>query len=500
VRISGFSSGLDIDQIVKELMTAQRKPLNRLTQQKTTFEWQREQYREITTKMVDFRNNKMHSYSLQNSINSKKATVSGNTSAVSAKANAGSAAGTLSIEVVNLATADSMKSTAGITGGVDTSKTLKELKAAGKIDYTLNNGKVVITTSDAAIELDPETDTLSSMISKINSSKDAHVNVYLDGITGVMSITSKQYGNDSEINLSGDILNSFNLGAVEQGKDADVIINGITTTRSSNSFSENGIDINLLAKSEGKATQVHVVSDTEKILDTVKSFIKDYNELLDLVNKKLNEERHRKFPPLTAEQKKDMKEDEIKLWEEKARSGLLKGDSTLSQVVSNMRLASITDVTINGQKVNLTSFGITTGDWTSRGKLVIQDEDKLRQEIESNPDQVAAFFTQYKLETDPSNAATNPDNGLFNRLSNILMTGLEGISEKAGTSKYSTDINTVFMANSTIGDQLKNIDIRMDSINLRLNMIEARYYKQFTAMETAMNRYAAQSSSLFTNQ
>jgi flagellar hook-associated protein 2 len=500
VRISGFYSGLDIDQMVKDLMTAQRKPLNRLTQQKTTLEWQREQYREITTRMVDFRNNKLHNYSLQNSINSKKVNISGNTTAVNAKANAGSASGTLSIEVVNLATADTMKSTKVFDDGIDTSKTLKELKDTGMINYTLNNGKALITTGGTAIELDPESDTLSSMISKINSNKDANVNAYLDGKTGIMSITSKQVGGGSAINLSGDILDSFNLALVEEGKDADVIINGITTTRSSNKFTENGIDITLLAKSEGQATQINVVSDTDKTIDTIKSFIKDYNELLDLVNKKLNEEKHRKFPPLTAEQRKEMKEDEIKLWEEKARSGLLKGDSTLSQMVTNMRLTAITDVTINGQKVNLTSLGISTGDWTSRGKLVIQDEDKLRQAIESNPEQVAGLFTQYKAETDQSKAATNPDNGLFNRLSNILMTGLEGISEKAGTSKYSTDLNAVFMANSTIGDQLKDIDLRMDSMNLRLSMIEARYYKQFTAMESAMSRYAAQSSSMFANQ
>jgi flagellar hook-associated protein 2 len=499
MRISGFSSGLDVDQIVKELMTAQRKPLDRLNQQKTTLEWQREQYREITSKMVDFRNNKLHTYSLQSSINAKKANISGNTTAVTAKANAGAASGTLSIEVITLATADSMKSTTGI-GEVDTSKTLKELKDAGKINYTLTGGKVEINTGGAPIVLDPEADTLASMIYRINSSKDANVNAYLDGKTGILSVTSKQMGDSSTINLSGDVLNNFNLAIVEQGVDAELKINGITTKRSSNSFTENGVDISLLAKSEGKTTQINVVTDTDKIVDTLKSFIKDYNDLLDLVNKKINEEKFRKFPPLTAEQKKEMKEDEIKLWEEKARSGLLKGDSTLSQMVTNIRLSSITDVSVDGENVNLTSFGISTGDWTTRGKLVVQNEEKLRQMIESNPEQVAAFFTQYELETDQSKAATNPDNGLFNRLSNILMSGLESISEKAGTSKFSADLNSAFLATSTIADQLKSIDKRMDSMNLRLSMIEARYYKQFTAMEVAMNRYSAQSSSLLNQQ
>ncbi|MFC5653072.1 flagellar filament capping protein FliD [Paenibacillus solisilvae] len=255
----------------------------------------------------------------------------------------------------------------------------------------------------------------------------------------------------------------------------------------------------LNAPSGGSATTLNVVANTDKIVDTIKSFISDYNSLLDTVNGKLNEERYRKYAPLTDEQRSAMKDDEIKLWEDKAKSGLLHNDSTLSQAVNNIRLASVTSVKIDGADVNLSALGIRTGEWTSLGKLAIVDEGKLRAAIESNPDQVVKFFTQQTTEADPKLKVlpTNPDNGLFNRLSNSIMAALDGMTEKAGTSKYSTDPNAAFAPTSLLGTQLRDIDIRMSDLSDRLTSIETNYYRKFTAMETAMNRYNSQSSSLF---
>lgn len=602
MRISGFASGLDIDQIVKDLMKAKRVGMDKLTQKRTTLEWQQEQYRSVNIKLVDFRNNKLFNYGMGEAISAKQVNTTGNTSAVSVKATSAAVQGNMSIEVTQLATAATLSSGATGIGTVDSSQSLSALKAAGKINYTAVGGVVSFNVNGTNLSLN-ETDSLSSLVSVINGSSTANANAFLDSATGKLSITSKTMGASSTLSVSGDIFNGFNLvnsgtsgyvsssitkadgtktladlktegkinytlvaGKVEfvingttiqanetdslnstinvinstaaanvnatfdtitgklsivnktqgspvtlsspffdsfnvaaTGKDAFVKINGISTTRSSNSFTENGVEITLNATSGGNATNLNVVSNTDKIVDTVKSFIKDYNELLDLMNGKLTEERYRKFTPLTSEQRAEMKDDEIKLWEEKAKSGLLKNDTTLSQAVSNMRLAAITDVTVNGQQVNLTSLGITTGDWTQRGKLVIQDEAKLRAAIEANPQQVMGFFTQKTTETDPKLRiqATTPDNGLFNRLSNVAMAALEGMAEKAGTSKYSTDTNVAFMATSLIGEQLREIDIKIGNESSRLTMLETSYYKKFTAMESAINRYSSQSTGLF---
>jgi len=599
MRISGFSSGLDIDTIVKNLMKAQRAPLDKLNQQKTTLEWQREQYRDVNIKMVDFRNNKLFNYGLQGIVSAKQVKTSGNTSAVSAKADSSAIAGSMSIEVKQLATSSTIASTTGI-GTVDKNKKLNQLNG-GALNYTAIGGKVDVTINGKTIQLDETVDTLNTMVAKINANKDMNVTAFIDGTTGKLSLTSKTGGpttittggtllddfqlggltsysgigsvtmatdtlaslktagklsytadglgnvsfsingstitvNESDtlddllntinsnveaavtaaidastgkltiksngsgsVAVSGDLFTKFNLTGETVGQNAKVVINGIETERDSNTFTENGVSITLNALSAGSATTLNVTSDTDKIVDSIKTFIKEYNDLLETVNDKVNEERYRKFPPLTSEQKAEMSDDEIKMWEEKARSGLIRRDPTLTTMVDSMRLAAMTDVTIDGVKVNLASFGIETGEWQQRGKLVIKDEAKLRQAIEANPAQLEKFFTQQTTQTDAKlkGLPTNPDNGLFNRLSNTLMTAIEELSNKAGTSKYSISKDATFLDSSIISEQLRNLDTKIYNANDRLNRLEVTYYRQFTAMETAMNRFQSQSSALF---
>lgn len=504
MRIAGLASGLDVDSIVKELMSARRQPLNKLNQQKTLLEWQREQYREINIKLVDLRNNKLFNYGLDSAINAKKitVTVSGG-DAVSAKASTGSTPGTITIEAQELATTAYARSVTGI-GNVDTSKTLAELKTAGIIDYTTDgSGNIAFEINGEPITLNENTDTLATMVSKINSSA-ANVNVFFDSNTGKMSISSKQTGAGSIVldDLTSGFLANFDLTDTKAGTDARVIINGIETTRSSNIFSVNGVEITLKAQSPtGVATTINVVEtrDTDKIFETIKSFINDYNEVLSAINGKLNEERYRSYEPLTSDQKKEMSEDEIKLWEEKAKSGLLRRDSTLTTLASDMRLATMTDVRINGNSFHLNSIGIETGTYDQRGKLIIKDEAKLRQAIEANPDEVLKLFTQKTSETDPTKKgkANTPDSGLFERLSNVIATALDSLAQKAGTSRVSTDPNSVFSADSTMGEQLRSLENRISDLSARLITVENNYYKQFAAMEAAISRYSAQASNLF---
>lgn len=525
MRISGLASGLDIDQMVAKLMKAQRVPLDKLNQKKTTIEWQREQYRDLNLKIVDFRNNKLMNYSMSTAISGKKATVTGNTAAVTAKANPNAVTGSMSIEVEKLATSSSLLSkkpeldgdgnvvsgTGGI-GKVDASKSLAELGLVGddeeNISFSFKNGSAPSVTITANKD-----DSLASVIAAINKSS-ANVNAFLDSDTGRLSITSKTTG-AATLSIGKDALDAGGNSVIEDGDpngflarfnlesttgtNAKLKINGIETTRESNTFTENGVEFTLNAAAPGSTSTITIGTDTDKILETIKSFITDYNGVLEAVNGKLNEEQYRKYTPLTAEQKEEMKDTEIELWEEKAKSGLIRRDSTLTSMLSDMRLAIMTNVDVNGQGKNLFEFGIGTGDWTQKGKLVIQDEEKLRAAIESDPDKVVALFTQQTTKTDPieKKKATTPDNGLFNRLSNILSGAMESLSKQVGTSPYITDKNASFKPESTMGEELRLLDNRIaDMVRLMANR-ETQYYKQFTAMETAMNRYNSQSSALF---
>ena len=98
MRVGGLASGMDIDALVEKLMSAERVPLNKLQQKKQTYEWQRDAYRGVNTKLKTFDTYVADNLVLK-TLNSKTATVS-NSNLVSATAT-GKASGTLSIEGVS---------------------------------------------------------------------------------------------------------------------------------------------------------------------------------------------------------------------------------------------------------------------------------------------------------------------------------------------------------------------------------------------------------------
>ena len=86
-----------------------------------------------------------------------------------------------------------------------------------------------------------------------------------------------------------------------------------------------------------------------------------------------------------------MSEDEIKLWEEKARKGTLRNDSTLSSLLTKMRTSIYT-------AVNDTSFNNLVKselqllmNYQDGGKLEI-DEEKLRAAIAEDPNGIYELF------------------------------------------------------------------------------------------------------------
>lgn len=487
MRIAGFASGMDIDQIVKNLMAAHRKPLDRLFQNKQLMEWKREEYRKINTKMLEFRNSKLTEFRSLSNINAKQAVVSGDTSAISARASSGAANGTMTIKVDQLATSALVVSSQSVGTQLSADTLLSDLFPDQDFSTHFSINGVDFT-------FDPENDTIGSLIEQINNNKEAQASVFFDYASGQMSITSTATGAGS-MTISSDgpgdniLIDGFHLTEHTAGQNAIITVNGISIQRESNSFQLNGVDVTLHGVSNNTST-ITVGNDVDKIVDTIKSFVEEYNSLLEAVNAKLGEERFRTFLPLTAEQKKEMSEDEIKLWEEKSRSGMLRSDRILENMVNSLRLAIISDVGIDDDAVNITSLGIATGSWTERGKLVI-DEERLRAAIEADPDKVTQVFTKQA-------EGASSDKGIFHRLSDILMDSLNEMSKTAGTSAFISGDHVPFSESSSMANEIRQIDRRMDDMNRKLIMLENRYFAQFTAMETAISRFNTQSS-IFAN-
>lgn len=505
-RISGLASGMDIDSMVKGLMDAQRVPLDKLYQKKTYTEWQRDDYRTMNTALSELDKLIFDGIGKQSSFNKKTVSIS-NENAVSIKnvTSTSDFAGTINV-TSGIATAATMISTApttvtsaqtqlkdlGLTG--TQTITIKAINKDGGFDKVLNADGTPSTT-DKVISLEfKDTDTIQSVINKINA--DSGATVFFDEKSKQFSITAKNTGyagstaGTAAIQLTGAIFtnvmnmsdNSFDAktaGHGTEGSNVTLEYNGMAITRSSNTFTINGAEITLKQGNTGPIT-FSSSPDVDAIYDTIKKFVDSYNGLIANISDKITEKKNSDYAPLTDAQKKDMSEDEIKLWETQAKKGTLRNDSTLSSLLTKMRTSIYSSVS-NTSFNNLAKIGIsTTKDYSAGGKLEI-DEEKLRAAIAKDPNEVYKLFM--------SDGDQTSEQGVARRLRADLKSAMTDISDKAGKT---SSVNNTF----TLGRLLDDYEDKISAFEERMTNLENRYYKQFTAMEKAMQQANSQSSSL----
>lgn len=514
MRIGGLASGMDIDTIVGDLMKAERMPVNKLHQKRQLLEWKRDDYRSMNKTLADFDKFIFEGIARQATF-LKKSVTSSNEAAVSVKNVNSTSNMTSSINVHRLAEAAYMTGTdvRSTTSGATFDPNGKLVDQRGNLatDFTTNTFTIQSIKADGTMgtavdfTIDPANDSLNSIISRINNST-AGVVAFYDTQTGKMSITAKNTGDangsDEIIISDGDGIanNDFLTGSMKLdanssvaagasrgkiGVNADFTINGLRTTRPSNTFQINGFEYALKAVS---TTDIRISSttDTDAIFKSVLEFVNKYNETIATVNKELDEEKYRKYQPLTNEEKEAMSEKQLEMWEEKARSGMLKNDSILSSGLTKMRTDLYARVGTDTDDVNnsydqLSEIGIkTSNNYLDKGKLVI-DENKLREAITNDPNAIYKLF---------NNESTDPNSqGLARRLRTTIKDTTDEIEKRAGNSLRT---NQQF----TIGRDLISVDKRIDSFEDRLLKIEDRYWRQFTAMEKAIQKANSQSAYL----
>ena len=359
-------------------------------------------------------------------------------------------------------------------------------------------------------------DTVSSIMNKINSS-DAGVKMTYDDLGDKFSITSKSTGEGFGISLSGDdnglfsklgfgISASGDFDSVKAGQNALMTINGNLVERSSNTFTYNDMSItlkgttgtyekdasgNFVTDSDGslvaasgtfeQKAEITTTKNVDKIVDTLKSFVEDYNKLIENLNKQIHADpSYKEYPPLTDAQKKEMSEKEIELWEEKSKEGILRGDKDISSFLSDMRSAMYTK---GDSKYVLSNIGInSSSQWSDFGKLSI-DEDELRKAIQGNSQEIVKLFTG--------------ENGLATRLNKICdkcantSSGSPGaLVQIAGVEGKGTE------KDNQIKNQLDSIKERLSKLNLTYETRKERYWKMFNAMEQAISNMNSQGDQL----
>src|SRR3954452_8151332 len=175
LRISGLASGMDIDEIVTNLMTAERMPLDKINQKKTYTEWQRDDYRTMNTALSELDTLIFEGIGKQASFNKKTVTTSNDDVLSVTNVSSTSDFSGMVSNVTQLASAAMMISTTPTTID-DSTKKMSELGiAAQKITIKAidKDGKLSSKEIDISLE-----DTLDSVISKINA--DSGVTVFFD--------------------------------------------------------------------------------------------------------------------------------------------------------------------------------------------------------------------------------------------------------------------------------------------------------------------------------
>jgi len=277
------------------------------------------------------------------------------------------------------------------------------------------------------------------------------------------------------------------------GQAGEVVINGITQSISSNTFTFDGMEFTAKQVTAG-AVNVNVKMDEDAIYDSIKNYVDKYNELIEKINKKISEPTYRDFKPLLDEEREELTDNQIEKWEEKAKSGVLRRDAMLSSVLQEMRLSMYTSVsgpTIDTKFDTLSDIGITVGQpgglytYQENGKLYI-DEDKLRAAIRDNGTKVMDLFT--KTPTATTEPAKFNESGIAQRIYEKLNNVIDKITDIAGNSAMS-DTSEYFL----MGKNMRSLTKEIDRWEVRLKDIENRYWRQFTAMEKAIERANSQS-------
>ena len=374
----------------------------------------------------------------------------------------------------------------------------KDGKRFQEYELTVNGVSIGKYNKDTALE---------TVLNDINSNTEAGVSVSFSKTTTQFVFTAKETGAGGRVEIGGELgerlfgkVNVTDKDHYTAGQDAKftATINGqkMEFSRSSNTFDLDGMSITLNGTFEVKDGETPVTfsskTDTDKIIDVVKTMVEDYNAIVSEVKKAysdmpLEKSDGSRYKPLTDEDKADMTESEIKAYEEKAKTGILFMDRDLSSLYSALRSA----VAPGGSDGSfLRSIGIKTSYEDGLTTLSL-DENALREALEQNPDQVKDAFTKSKENGAASDGLMASIQKVTDRYAATTGATKGILIEKAG-SKYSPSA----ALNNTLLEQMKDIDKQVDKWQAKMSDKVDYYTNKFTQLEMLIAQMNSQSSSL----
>ena len=388
--------------------------------------------------------------------------------------------------------ADSNTMSAGFTAKVKQDFTSTDISTSTKLaDLGIKVGTTFsVNGKDFVVDDKSTINDFTTALSKMG------VSASFDASHGRFYLNASKTGAANDFNITSSdssALEALGLGSKAEkvdARDAIIYYNNVKYTSDSNTLTVNGLTITAKAKTDS-VVNVEVAADVDSAYNTIKNFIKSYNELIDEMNKYYNE-KDAGYDALTEDERSKLSDTQIEKWEEKAKQGLLRRDSTLQTLLSGMRTTlnqgvQVTMADGSTKTMTLASLGIVTGDYTENGKLhILGDEDDdqyssetntLKNLLESGSDIVGQVI-----------GGTTSTSGVGTQMYDYLrksMTRIEGVRS-----------TQTFYNDKTLDSEIDDYDDDIDKWDEKLQNLEDKYYDQFSKMESAMAKLQSQQSYL----
>lgn len=270
------------------------------------------------------------------------------------------------------------------------------------------------------------------------------------------------------------------------GQDAIILLNGAEFKNNDNTFEINGLTITANNESKGEIVTVTTENDTDGIYDMIKGFLKEYNEIMNEMDKMYNAASARGYEPLTNDEKDAMSDSEIEEWEKKIKDSVLRRDSNLSTVSMALRKIMSDGVKVNGKQMYLSDFGINT-----LGYFESPDNEKNAYHIDGDPDDASTSANADKLK---SMISSDPDTVIefFSGLSKALYAKMDDLSSRVeGYRSFGS-----FYDDKKMKEDYDGYKTKISDLEKKLAAYEDKWYSKFSKMETALSKMQSNMSAV----
>lgn len=505
LRMSGLISGMDTDAIVSSLVSVRRVKVTKQKGNQTKLSWKQDIWKDLNKDLKSLQS--MANNMRFTTAYAKRTTKASDPSKVSVIASDGAPTSVQSLKVNELAKTAYM--TGGKVGGDD--KNITALSTMADIGFSGDNTSFNVTNSKGEVVKTvniSKTTTISDVLTEL---KDANLNATFDAENGRFFISAKESGKENDFNIvssgsadsnsalkalglsySHDINDenynaSTDVASKINGQDAEIVLNGAKFTSKSNTFSINGLTITANGTTaQGEEITLTTENDTSGIYDSVKNFLKTYNNIINKLDKAYNADRAKGYEPLTDEEKEAMSEGEAEKYEQKIKDSLLRGDDTVNTIMSGLTEAMASTFEIGDKKYSLSDFGINTLsyfeapenernayhiDGDSDDEKTAGNDDKLKSMIASNPDTLVSFFTSLSQE-------------VYSRMDKMS-------SSVANQRSFGS-----FFDDKKMKKDYTDYTTKIADMEEKVNSYEDKLYKQYAAMEKALASLQSKTTAL----